>query len=35
MGVPALGAAEHLNAHYSPGAGIVGDLQHRLHLDHC
>src|SRR5579864_7377725 len=33
--IPALAPAEHLNAHYLPGAGVVGDLQHGLHLDHC
>jgi hypothetical protein len=35
MGVAALGAAQHLDTHDSAGAGVVGDLQHRLHLDHC
>src|SRR5690606_35577815 len=34
VGVPALGAAEHLDAHQFLRAGIVGGLQVGLHLDH-
>src|SRR5262249_30296271 len=33
--VAALGPAKHLDAHHLAGAGVVSDLQHRLHLDHC
>src|SRR6185295_16237174 len=29
-----LGTAEHLDAHDSPCAGVVGDVEYRLHLDH-
>ena len=32
--VPALAAAEHLDAHDRTRARVVGDVQHRLHLDH-
>ena len=34
-GVAALGAAEHLDAHDRTRARVVGDVEHRLHLDHC
>src|SRR6266581_104275 len=33
-GVASLGAAEHLDAHHRTRARIVGDVQHRLHLNH-
>src|SRR3546814_18688401 len=33
-GVPALGAAEHLDAHHFLGAGVVGHVEVALHLDH-
>src|SRR5437762_4126737 len=32
--VPALGAAQHLDAGHLLGAGVIGHVQHRLHLDH-
>ena len=35
MGIAALGASQHLDTHDSACAGVVGDVQHRLHLDHC
>src|SRR5690348_69246 len=31
MRVPAFASAEHLDTHHPPGAGVVGDIQHRLH----
>src|SRR2546428_648679 len=34
-GVAALGAAEHLDADDRPRARVVGDVQDRLHLNHC
>ena len=33
-GVATLGAAQHLDAHHITCAGIIGHVQHRLHLDH-
>src|SRR5260221_1929176 len=33
--VPALAAAQHLDTHHRTCAGVIGDVQHRLHLDHC
>src|SRR5258706_2961185 len=33
-GVAALRAAEHLDTHHSARAGVVGDIEHRLHLNH-
>src|SRR5690606_31818410 len=33
-GVAALGAAEHLDAHHFPGAGVVCHVEVALHLDH-
>ena len=33
--IAALGPAEHLDAHHATGTGVVGDVQYRLHLDHC
>src|SRR5205823_12500267 len=35
VGITALAAAEHLDTHHPPSAGVIGDIQHRLHLDHC
>src|SRR5205823_10251383 len=35
MRVASLGAAKHLNAHHLPSAGVIGDIEHCLHLDHC
>ena len=32
--VPALAAAEHLDTHDRTRARVIGDVQHRLHLDH-
>src|SRR5574340_1058639 len=34
-GVAALRAAEHLDAHHGARAGVVGDVQYGLHLNHC
>src|SRR5665213_696952 len=34
MRIAALGTAEHLDAHHRTRARIVGDVHHRLHLDH-
>ena len=32
--VAALGAAQHLDTHHRTCAGVVGDVEHRLHLNH-
>src|SRR5690349_24824172 len=32
--VPALAAAEHLDAHHGARARVVGDVEYRLHLNH-
>src|SRR5207247_1243908 len=34
VGVAAFRAAQHLDTHYSARAGIIGDIEHRLHLNH-
>src|SRR5262249_41480784 len=33
-GIAALRAAQHLDTHHRTGAGVVGDVQDRLHLNH-
>jgi hypothetical protein len=33
-GIAALGTAEHLDAHDRTRAGVIGDIQQRLHLNH-
>src|SRR5260221_8827463 len=33
--VAALAAAQHLDTHHRTCACVIGDVQHRLHLDHC
>src|SRR2546427_5248816 len=34
VGVAAFRTAQHLDTHYSARAGIIGDIEHRLHLNH-
>src|SRR5437773_1990672 len=34
VGVAAFRAAQHLDTHYSARAGVIGDIEHRLHLNH-
>src|SRR4029450_498629 len=33
--IAALGAAEHLDTHHRARAGVVGDVENGLHLNHC
>src|SRR6266404_810237 len=32
--IATLAAAQHLDTHHGPRAGVVGDIEHRLHLNH-
>src|SRR6266853_754866 len=34
VGVAAFRAAQHLDTHHSARAGVIGDIEHRLHLNH-
>src|SRR5882672_6958286 len=34
VGVAAFRAAEHLDTHHGTRAGVIGDIEHRLHLNH-
>ena len=34
VGITALGAAQHLDTHHRTSAGVIGDVQSALHLNH-